>query len=196
MARTRTTTTRGRVLKGQGSFSIGADTSGLEDFLDELGDAAEEAVRPAAQAGIQVLYDQIKVNVASLGRLTGNLESSIYQYYSDEKSKQGLSAVYHASWNHQKAPHGQLLEFGWLQRYAIVINKKGEWVTKVRPEMKGKPKPERRASQAEKDAYFVPRTGGPRWIPGHWFTSRAADSMERAYQAAQAELLKRIDQVK
>lgn len=195
MARTRTTTTRGRVLKGQGSFSIGADTSGLEDFLDALGDAAEEAVRPAAQAGIQVLYDQIKVNVASLGRLTGNLESSIYQYYSDEKSKQGLSAVYHASWNHQKAPHGQLLEFGWLQRYRYYQDNQGRVRPMVRPGMEGKPRPKRRASQAEKDAYYV-TLPSPRWMPGHWFVSRAADSMERAYQAAQAELLKRIDQVK
>lgn len=195
MARTRTTTTRGRVLKGQGSFSIGADTSGLEDFLDALGDAAEEAVRPAAQAGIQVLYDQIKVNVASLGRLTGNLESSIYQYYSDEKSKQGLSAVYHASWNHQKAPHGQLLEFGWLQRYRYYQDNQGRVRPMVRPGMEGKPRPKRRASQAEKDAYYV-TLPSPRWMPGHWFVSRAADSMERAYLAAQAELLKRIDQVK
>lgn len=195
MARTRTTTTRGRVLKGQGSFSIGADTSGLEDFLDALGDAAEEAVRPAAQAGIQVLYDQVKVNVASLGRLTGNLDSFIYQYYSDEKSKQGLSAVYHASWNHQKAPHGQLLEFGWLQRYRYYQDNLGRVRPMVRPGMEGKPRPKRRASQAEKDAYYV-TLPSPRWMPGHWFVSRAADSMERAYQAAQAELLKRIDQVK
>lgn len=195
MARTRTTTTRGRVLQGQGSFSIGADTSGLEDFLDALGDAAEEAVRPAAQAGIQVLYDQIKVNVASLGRLTGNLESSIYQYYSVEKSKQGLSAVYHASWNHQKAPHGQLLEFGWLQRYRYYQDNLGRVRPMVRPGMEGKPRPKRRASQAEKDAYYV-TLPSPRWMPGHWFVSRAADSMERAYQAAQAELLQRIDQVK
>lgn len=195
MARTRTTTTRGRVLKGQGSFSIGADTSGLEDFLDALGEAAEEAVRPAAQAGIQVLYDQIKVNVASLGRLTGNLESSIYQYYSDEKSKQGLSAVYHASWNHQKAPHGQLLEFGWLQRYRYYQDNLGRVRPMVRPGMEGKPRPKRRASQAEKDAYYV-TLPSPRWMPGHWFVSRAADSMERAYQAAQAQLLQRIDQVK
>lgn len=195
MARTRTTTTRGRVLNGQGSFSIGADTSGLEDYLDALGDAAEEAVRPAAQAGIQVLYDQIKVNVASLGRLTGNLESSIYQYYSDEKSKQGQSAVYHASWNHQKAPHGQLLEFGWLQRYRYYQDNLGRVRPMVRPGMEGKHRPKRRASQAEKDAYYV-TLPSPRWMPGHWFVSRAADSMERAYQAAQAELLRRIDQVK
>lgn len=195
MARTRTTTTRGRVLKGQGSFSIGADTSGLEDFLDALGDAAEEAVRPAAQAGIQVLYDQIKVNVASLGRLTGNLDSSIYQYYSDEKSKQGQSAVYHASWNHKKAPHGQLLEFGWLQRYRYYQDNLGRVRPMVRPGMEGKPRPKRRASQAEKDAYYV-TLPSPRWMPGHWFVSRAADSMERAYQAAQAQLLQRIDQVK
>lgn len=195
MARTRTTTNRGRVLKGQGSFSIGADTAGLEGFLDALGEAAEEAVRPAAQAGIQVLYDQIKVNVVSLGRLTGNLESSIYQYYSDEKSKQGQSAVYHASWNHKKAPHGQLLEFGWLQRYRYYQDNLGRVRPMVRPGMEGKPRPKRRASQAEKDAYYV-TLPSPRWMPGHWFVSRAADSMERAYQAAQAQLLQRIDQVK
>lgn len=33
------------------------DTRGLEELLDELGEKAGEAIRPAAQAGAQVLYD-------------------------------------------------------------------------------------------------------------------------------------------
>lgn len=185
-----------RVLTGQGSFGIHADTSGLESLLDAIGEAAESAVRPAAQAGAQVLYNGVRANVGQIGRVSGNLEKSIYQYYSHEKSVEGLKATYHVSWNHTKAPHGQLLERGWLQRYAVRLSEKGQWVTLVRPEAQGKPKPRRRASQAEKDAYYVPRAGGPRWMPGRWFLARAADQMGEAYQAANEELLMRVNEVK
>lgn len=183
------------VLAGGNSFSISADTSELEAYLDAMGAAAQDAVRPAAQAGIQILYDAIQVNVSAMGRVTGNLGTSIYQYYSQENSVEGVSAEYHASWNHKKAPHGHLLEFGWMQRYEIRLNKKGEWITLIRPEAIGKPKPRRRASQAEKDAYYVPRQGGPKWNPGRWFTTRAADQMERALAAADQELQSRLDKV-
>lgn len=185
-----------RVLTGQGSFGIHADTSDLEALLDAIGEAAESAVRPAAQAGAQVLYDGVKVNVAQIGRVSGNLEKSIYQYYSHEKSVEGVKATYHVSWNHTKAPHGQLLERGWLQRYAVRLNEQGRWVTLVRPDAQGKPKPKRRASQAEKDAYYVPRAGGPRWMPGRWFLARAADHMSEATEAAAQELHKRVNEAK
>lgn len=184
------------VLMGGKSFSIAADTSGLEDFLDALGDAADEAVRPAAQAGAQVLYEAVQINVRSIGRVTGNLGNSIYQAYSPENSRNGLAAEYHISWNHLKAPHGHLLERGWVQRYAVTIAKGGKWVTRVRPEAQGKPRPKRRASQAEKDAYFMPRPGGPVHRQGYFFVTRAEDAMPQAYEAANQELQKRLDQVK
>ena len=37
----------------------------------------------------------------------------------------------------------------------------GRFVVPVRPEAKGKKRPGRNASQAAKDAYYMPRKGGP-----------------------------------
>lgn len=188
MARTRTAS-RGHVLTGGKSFQIRADTSGLEDYLDALAEDAQEAIRPAAQAGVQVLYDQIKANVAQLGRVTGNLENSIYQYYSDENSQDGVRASYNASWNHKKAPHGHLVEYGYLQRYQYRPDGMGPM---VRAGMEGKKKPGRRASQAEKNAYYV-TLDTPKHVPGKFFVQRAGDSaMERAYKAAEEVLFNRI----
>ena len=104
-------------LIGANTFKIEFETKGLEVLLDGLGADAAAAVRPAAQAVAQVLYDRVKANVAALGRVTGNLDSSIYQAHSPENSRTGLREQYNVSWNHHKAPHGHLLEYGYLQRY-------------------------------------------------------------------------------
>lgn len=64
---------RRRVLKGNQSFGIDADLSGLNAFLGELEEAAAEALRPAAQAATQVLYDRVRLNVQALGRETATL---------------------------------------------------------------------------------------------------------------------------
>lgn len=172
-------------------MTISADLVGLNDLINELGDAVEEAARPAAQAGADVLYREVKANVSKIGKKTGNLESSIYQAFSANNSGPG-HATYHVSWNAKKAPHGSLLEFGHIQRYASYVGKDGKWYTAVRPEMQGKPKPRRRASQAEKDAYYVLRQGGPvQWL-GKAFVRQAASKMPEAVKAAEDELLKRI----
>ena len=139
------------------AFSMRMDLGDLG--MDELADGAEAAVRPAAQAGAQVFYDRVKANVAKLGRKTGNLAASIYQDNSNQQRAQ-----YHISWNERKAPHGHLVEYGHVQRYVFYIDKRGQWKTLVRPNMKGKPKPGRYASQALKDAYYVPLKGGPRIV--------------------------------
>lgn len=79
----------------------------------------EEIIRPAAQAGAQVFYDEIKVRVP-VGKPRkykgkqisgGTLKASIYQVFSKKESSD-TKKVYHLSWNHQKAPHGHLIEFG------------------------------------------------------------------------------------
>ena len=173
------------------SMTISLDTGALNDIMDELGDAIEEAARPAAQAAAQVLYDEVNRNVASIGKVSGNLDASIYQAYSADNSGPG-SATYHVSWNAKKAPHGHLIEYGHIQRYASYIGKDGKWHTAVRPEMRGKPKPKRRASQAEKDAYYVLRPGGPVQVPARSFVRKVASKFPLALDAAQAELLKRI----
>lgn len=175
-------------LKGEGTFSMGMDTSDLMKYLDDLGDGAEEAIRPVAQAGTQVLYERVKLNVKALGRHTGNLDNSIYQAFSPENSVDGQRAQYQVSWNHIKAPHGHLVEYGYLQRYRYRPDGMGPM---VRPGMDGRPKPRRRASQAEKDAYYV-TLPTPKQVPGKAFVRNAASAMNEASKAAAAELWRRL----
>jgi hypothetical protein len=178
------------------SFSI--TMKGADLMLDELADEALDAARPAAQAGAQVLYDQVRANVQRLPRRTGKLLRSIYQKYLEDEAAPGRSS-YRISWRKKRdsgeslgssssAPHGWLVEFGHLQRYEIGRDARGRYFALVRPEMKGKPKPDRKASQAVKDAYYVPRKGGPLQIPGKAFLRSA---WSRAPQA-QAAMEKRF----
>ena len=177
-----------RALKGNKTFGIDAGLGGLFDFLDALDSDAEAAIRPAAQAATQVIYERVKLNVKALGRKTGNLERSIYQAYSPEKSTSGMRAEYHVSWNHKVAPHGHLLEWGWMQRYRYRPDGMGPM---VRPGMDGRPKPGRRASQEQKDAYYIPLPT-PKQIPGKAFVRSAESSLPEAYLAAEDELIKRL----
>ena len=103
------------------SFSIKFDTSGISAALDQLGDGIKDQVRPAAQAGAQVLYDEVllRVPVSKKTRKTkrgevippGTLKGSVYQAFSADNSNEGR-ATYHISWNAKKAPHGHLVEYG------------------------------------------------------------------------------------
>jgi HK97 gp10 family phage protein len=89
------------------SFSIKFDPSDITGALDHLAKGAAD-VRPAAQAGAQVLYEEVLVRVPVR---SGGLKDSIYQVYSQDQSSDGR-ATYHVSWNARKAPHGHLIEFG------------------------------------------------------------------------------------
>lgn len=182
--------------KGRNTVTAAVDTSGFEQFLEALADETEVAVRPAAQAGTQVLYEAVKLNVSKIGRVSGNLAESIYQVYSRDHSGP-LTATYHVSWNHKKAPHGGLVEYGHWQRYQVRQTKAGKWVTMIRPDKAGQPKPKRRASQAEKDAYYVPRPGGPIYVPGKAFMRQAlAVTPEAVRQAMQRVIFDTWDKVK
>ena len=198
---------RSKALRGKNTFSIEADLSGLDALLGQLEDGAAEAVRPMAQAAAQVFYDRVKTNVKALGRETGNLEDSIYQAFSPEKSQDGKRAEYHVSWNHKTAPHGHLVEYGYLQRYRYYKDNQGAvrpmvrpgmdgkprpgMEGKPRPGMEGKPRPGRHASQAEKDAYYV-TLPTPKQVPGKAFVRSAGSALPDALRAAEDELLRRI----
>lgn len=164
------------------TFKMTVNLSSFGQAMGKLAKGMDEAVRPAAQAGAQVLYDEVVKNVAAIGVKTGNLKRSIYQVYSaqnDNKKK----ALYYISWNSKKAPHGWLVEYGHIQRYQVYVNKRGEWKTMVRPEMRGKPKPRRDADQAVKDAYYVLRKNGPvQWVAKS-FIRNAKDKMPEAREA-------------
>lgn len=174
------------------SLQMDLDTSGIQSLMDQLADKLDEAARPAAQAMAQVVYERVKLNVSRLGKYTGNLDSSIYQAYSQARTSALGAPTYHVSWNPRKAPHGHLVEDGHWQRYAVVRTSKG-WVTAVRPEMQGQPKPKRRASPAEKDAYYVPRPGGPVYVAGKFFVRSAADAFPEARKAAEQRLKQELD---
>lgn len=173
------------------SMTMAADLTGLESLVDKLQENLDAGVRPAAQAAAQVLYDDVKKNVRGLGRVTGNLDRSIYQAFSADKSGKGR-AVYHISWNAKTAPHAFLVENGYLQRYKYYQNSSGEVRIMVRPGMDGSKRPGRHASQAAKDAYYV-TLATPIQIPAKAFVRRAMDKFSQAYAAAEMELLKQIN---
>lgn len=100
-------------------FKLTVNLASLQATLRADAQACGDAARPAAQAGAQVLYDEVRRNVARIKRKTGNLAASIYQAYSADNSVPGGRATYHVSWNARRAPHGHLVEFGHMQRYRI-----------------------------------------------------------------------------
>lgn len=151
------------------SFNLSIDMSAFENEMEQLAERADKAVRPAAQAGAQVLYERVKVNVASLGRKTGNLDSSIYQAYSADNSNES-KAVYHISWNATKAPHGHLVEWGYIKRWqSIMIN--GKWVT-----LKNRP------------------LATPVQVPGKAFMRRAKDAFPMAEEAMRAKFVELMNE--
>ncbi|MGB3069824.1 MAG: HK97 gp10 family phage protein [Ottowia sp.] len=148
------------------------DTSGIDgfgDYLDQLGDTVKEAIRPVAQAGAQVLYERVKLHVAGIGKVTGNLDRAIYQAYMKEVSVDGSLAMYRISWNVNKAPHGRLLEWGWLQTHKAYL-KDGKWYT-------------------NKDAPLPT----PIQRPGFAFIRRAESARGEALEAMKRELEKRVE---
>lgn len=162
------------------------DLSGLNARLDSLNEAAEAAARPAAQAASQVYYDHMVRNVERIGHKSGNLRSALYQVFSQDHSGPGR-ATYHISWNHRKAPHGHLVEFGHIQRYKVYVGSDGNWYTAVRPEMRGKRRPKRGASQAVKDAFYV-TLPTPKHVAAQPFVRTAAAAAALATAAAEARL--------
>ena len=106
------------------AVTVTFDDTEVQAWLKELGAAALDAVRPAAQAGAQVLYDEVKVRVpvSTKGHWfygtnkkywfeAGSLRNAIYQVFSQDNSA-GPKVTYHVAWNHRKVPYGFMVEFG------------------------------------------------------------------------------------
>ena len=102
-------------------INMSVDLSSITAQLDKLTTVVNSAVRPAAQAGAQVYYNEVKLR-AKRGNETrylkdgrtrpaGLLASAVYQVFSTDNSDD-QKATYHVSWNKKKAPHGYLVEFG------------------------------------------------------------------------------------
>jgi len=175
---------------GRNSVTIKADLRALNAAIDALGMNAQQAVRPAAQAAAQVLYDDVKANVNKIKKKSGNLANAIYQVYSKTNSGPG-HATYHVSWNAKTAPHAGLVEYGHLQRYRYYKGADGQIRPMVRPGMDGTKRPGRRATQAQKDAYYV-TLPQPVQVAARPFMRPAIDKFDKALKAAQEELSRRI----
>ena len=103
-------------------ISIAFDFSKIAAKLDNITKAAEEGARPAAQAGAQVFYEEVKqrVPVSAKAHSTkgkkqtftpGTLRKAIYQAFADKESGKD-KASYRISWNHKEAPYGYMVEYG------------------------------------------------------------------------------------
>lgn len=184
-------------------LKVDFDAGKLLSKFDGLEEKLKDAIRPAAFAGSDVLYKEVRQRALTIGG-SKRLQDSIYQKFVVD-SKGGVlgeSATYHISWRKQRSktnvkgeksadaglPYttiGFWIEFGRWQRYMVRTGKNGEWYTVVRPEMKGKPVPKRGASQAVKDAYWMPRKDGPVfWLPKSFLRSGYDAKREEAIQAS------------
>jgi HK97 gp10 family phage protein len=103
-------------------ISLDFDFSSLNAKLDEITLAAEEGVRPAAQAGAQVFYDEMRARVPVSAKThhtkskkqtfdPGNLRAAIYQAFVEKESNEAR-AVYRISVNKDKAFYWVFLELG------------------------------------------------------------------------------------
>jgi HK97 gp10 family phage protein len=113
------------------------DLAGFRQALNATREKIHAAGRPAAQAGIQVIYDAARMN-AHIGKRAehyfygkatkalpagqkkakaygpfkaGTLRDAIYQVYAESKST-ATKQVYECSWNRDKAPYGHMVELG------------------------------------------------------------------------------------
>ena len=159
---------RQRKHSGQNTLTISVDMTSVNRLVQMLKEDMEDAVRPAAQAAAQVLYDEVKKNVAAIGKKTGRLSESIYQAYSLPNSGKGR-AVYHVSWNSNVAPHAINVEYGHIQRYQVIVTSTGRFVT-----LKNSP-----LSQ-------------PRQVAARPFIRPAVAKFDEAAKAAEAEILRRF----
>ena len=89
-----------------------------------------EVLFTGVAAMARVIYNEVKLNAAPprVGQLSGNLAQSIYRVYSPEASS-AERKTYKISWNKRTAPHGHLVEFGYYQKYRVVLASNGQWIT-------------------------------------------------------------------
>ena len=106
-------------------MTVRMDIGRFKEQLRAEADKLHAATRPAAQAGVQVIYDRAKLNAPVSDKshyfhirgkkygpyAPGNLRDSIYQVFSKDKSFKDVS-TYQVSWNKDKAPYGYVAEFG------------------------------------------------------------------------------------
>jgi hypothetical protein len=193
---------RQKKYSGKNTFTIHADTAGLEELIADMKTNVQAAIRPAAQAAAEVLYQAVLQNVDAIGSKTGNLRNSIYQAFSEENSHAAgagyAKATYHVSWNAKEAPHGHLIEHGYMQRYEYYQDDTGQVHPRPKPENVGKVPPWKQAGlkrprPGEAERWYVAREGGPVQVPARSFVRKAADRFPAAVEAAKQKLLDALE---
>lgn len=132
-------------------MKIRMNVAAFKEQLKAKADQMHAATRPAAQAGVQVIYERARILVpvseaahkfygtnAVYGPYNpGNLRDSIYQVFSKDRSFKDVS-TYHVSWNASKAPYGAMVEFGTSKApaHSFIGSAVSETRTEVREAMK------------------------------------------------------------
>lgn len=111
------------------SFSINFDTAAIDRWADELQADVQQALRPAAQAGADVLYKQVLANVPTGTKghwfhgsefrkngtkywyNAGALRRAVYQAHATKESTP-MRPVYSVGVNPRKAPYAYMVELG------------------------------------------------------------------------------------
>lgn len=194
-------------------LTVDFDFSSLLSKIDAMEAVIKKSIRPAAKAGAQVFYDEVQARALSVGGF--RLYASIYQKFVIDSATGTLgdSATYHVSWRKQAkkvnvkagkdkddeednagglvhTTMGFWIEFGRWQRYMARTGEDGEWYTVAKPFKKKADKPGRYATQAQKDAYWMPRKGGPVFhAPKSFLRSSYEAKKTEAAQAVQARMV-------
>ena len=106
-------------------MTVRMDIGRFKEQLRAEVDKLHAATRPAAQAGIEVIYQRARINAPVSDKphyfhirgkrygpyAPGNLRDAVYQVFSKDKSFKDVS-TYQVSWNKDKAPYGYVAEFG------------------------------------------------------------------------------------
>lgn len=93
--------------------------------LERLREVRVSLARSMGVAGGQIFRDEAKVLAPVKD---GILRDSIYLAYRDARST-GDQITYSITWNHSKAPHGHLIEFGHWQPFKVISLPDGSFVT-------------------------------------------------------------------
>jgi HK97 gp10 family phage protein len=108
------------------TVSAKLDVSGWTKALDKLaGEKRVSLARSMCVAGGKVFEAEAKLQAPVKD---GVLQNAIYLAFKDAEST-AERVKYSVSWNHRKAPHGHLIEFGHWQPYKVVKLPNGDWFT-------------------------------------------------------------------
>lgn len=107
------------------AMSVRINIAQFKEQLRAEVDKLHAATRPAAQAGVQIIYDRARLLAPTSDAshyfhihgkkygpyVPGNLRDSIYQVFSESKSFRDVS-TYQVSFNKDKAPYGYIVHNG------------------------------------------------------------------------------------